>query len=216
MRTPYMNGGSVSTAKLSLTVDGKEHNLELPIVVGSEGEVGIDTKRLRAETGVVALDPGFGNTASCTSAITYIDGAKGILRYRGIPIDQLGEKSTFVEVSYLLINGRLPTKAELVEYSHNLTMHSMIHEDMRPFFDGYPLTAHPMGILSAMVCSLSSFYPEALDASNTRALRHHRHALVVEAENHRGVLLQEVDRAAVHVSAQRAQLLREPPSHDVR
>lgn len=156
----------MNTAKLTLNLDGKEHNLDLPVVVGSEGEIGLDTKKLRAETGAVALDPGFGNTASCTSAITYIDGAKGILRYRGIPIEQLGEHSSFVEVSYLLINGRLPTKSELEDYSHNLVMHSMIHEDMRHFFDGYPLTAHPMGILSAMVCSLSSFYPEALDASN--------------------------------------------------
>ncbi len=157
----------MSTAKLSLTIDGKEHNLDLPVIKGSEGEIGIDTGRLRAETGVVCLDPGYGNTGSCTSAITYIDGEKGILRYRGIPIEQLGEHSTFVEVSYLLLNGRLPTKTELVDFSHSLTMHSMIHEDMRHFFDGYPLTAHPMGILSAMVCSLSSFYPAALDASNT-------------------------------------------------
>jgi citrate synthase len=157
----------VNTAKLTLNIDGNEQTIDFPVVVGSEGEVAIDTSNLRAETNAVALDPGYGNTGACKSAITYIDGEKGILRYRGIPIEQLGENSTFVETSYLLINGRLPTKVELSDYSHSLTMHSMIHEDMRHFFDGYPLTAHPMAILSAMVCSLSAFYPEALDASNT-------------------------------------------------
>ncbi len=157
----------MNTAKLTLNIDGNEQTIDLPVVVGSEQEVGVDIRALREQTGVVTLDPGYGNTGACTSAITYIDGEKGILRYRGIPIEQLGEKSSFVEVSYLLINGRLPTRPELVDFSHKLTMHSMIHEDMRHFFDGYPLTAHPMAILSAMVCSLSSFYPDALDASNT-------------------------------------------------
>jgi citrate synthase len=106
------------------------------------------------------------NTASTTSSITFIDGDKGILRYRGIPIDQLGEKSTFVETSYLLIYGKLPTRSELLRFSTLLTRHSMIHEDMKRFFDGYPSTAHPMAILSAMVCSLSSYYPDALDVGN--------------------------------------------------
>ena len=158
----------MSTAKLTFEIDGKEQTLEFPMVVGSEGEAAIDIRKLRSSSGgIVGLDPGFGNTASCTSAITYIDGENGVLRYRGIPIEQLCEHSTFVETSYLLINGRLPTRDELVLYRTGLTMHSMIHEDMRHFFDGYPLTAHPMAILSAMVCSLSSFYPEALDATNT-------------------------------------------------
>src|SRR4051794_38324301 len=106
------------------------------------------------------------NTASTTSAITFIDGDKGILRYRGIPIEQLGEKSTFVEMAYLVIYGKLPSKTELARFSTLLTRHSMIHEDMKRFFDGYPSTAHPMAILSAMVCSLSSYYPDALDVSN--------------------------------------------------
>src|SRR6185436_19473065 len=106
------------------------------------------------------------NTASTTSAITFIDGDEGILRYRGIPIEQLGEKSTFVETCYLLIYGKLPNRVELAQFSTRLTRHSLIHEDMKRFFDGYPSTAHPMAILSAMVISLSSFYPEAMDVKN--------------------------------------------------
>jgi len=157
----------MNSAKLTLNIAGKEQTVDLPVVVGTENEVAIDIRNLRQQTGVITLDPAYGNTGSCTSAITYIDGDAGILRYRGIPIEQLGENSTFVETSYLLINGRLPNKDELADYSRKLTMHSLIHEDMKHFFDGYPLTAHPMAILSAMVCSLSSFYPEALDATNT-------------------------------------------------
>jgi citrate synthase len=141
-------------------------SLQLPIVVGSEQEKAIDITSLRAHTGFVTLDPAFVNTASTTSAITYLDGEKGILRYRGIPIEDLAEQSTFVETSYLLIYGKLPTKTELQRFSTLLTRHSMIHEDMKRFYDGYPGTAHPMAILAAMLCSLSSFYPEAIDATN--------------------------------------------------
>ena len=118
----------------------------------------------------MTLDPAFMNTASTTSAITYLDGEKGVLRYRGIPIEQLGEHSTFVETAYLLIYGHLPVREELTRFSNLLTRHSLIHEDMKRFFDGYPSTAHPMAILSSMVCSLSSFYPEALDVRNTEQL----------------------------------------------
>jgi citrate synthase len=153
-------------AKLTLTVQGVEQTIDLPVVVGTEKERGIDISSLLAKTGHVVLDPAFMNTASTASSITYIDGEKGILRYRGIPIDQLGEKSTFVETSYLLIYGKLPSKSELNRFSTLLTRHSMIHEDMKRFFDGYPSTAHPMAILSSMVCSLSSFYPDAIDVSN--------------------------------------------------
>ncbi|MFT3773552.1 MAG: citrate synthase [Minicystis sp.] len=154
------------TAKLTLNINGTEKTFELPIVTGSEGERGIDISGLLANAKHVVLDPAFMNTASTTSAITFIDGDKGILRYRGIPIEQLGEKSSFVEVAYLLIYGKLPNKDELSRFSTLLTRHSMIHEDMKHFFDGYPSTAHPMAILSAMVASLSSYYPEALDANN--------------------------------------------------
>ncbi|HEY2031125.1 MAG TPA: citrate synthase [Myxococcales bacterium] len=142
---------------------GKQE-LELEVTQGTEGERGIDISNLRAKTGLVTIDPAFMNTASTTSAITFLDGEKGILRYRGIPIEELGEKSTFIETAYLLIYGNLPTKPELSNFQRLLTRHSMIHEDMKRFFDGYPMTAHPMAILSAMVTSLSSFYPYALNA----------------------------------------------------
>src|ERR1700712_1400519 len=137
------------------------------VIVGSEGERGIDIGKLRDKTGLVTLDPAFVNTAAVKSSITFIDGDKGILRYRGIPIEQLAEKSSFVEVAYLLIYGHLPSSDELHHFSNLLTGHSMIHEDMKHFFDGYPSTPHPMAVLSAMICSLSSYYPEALDVNNT-------------------------------------------------
>jgi citrate synthase len=140
-----------------------QQTLTVPVVTGSENEKGLDIGQLRAKTGLVTLDPAFMNTASTKSAITFIDGDQGILRYRGIPIEELAEKSTFVETAYLLINGHLPNKAELARWSNLLTRHSLIHEDMKRFFDGFPSTAHPMAQLSAMVCSLSSFYPETLD-----------------------------------------------------
>jgi citrate synthase len=140
-----------------------DKSLEVPVTVGSEGERALDVAQLRAKTGYVTLDPAFMNTASTKSAITFIDGDKGILRYRGIPIEELAEKSTFVETSYLLIYGHLPNKAELERFSTLLTRHSMIHEDMKRFFEGFPATAHPMAVLSSMVLALSTFYPEAID-----------------------------------------------------
>ena len=148
-----------------LNVDGK--TLTLPTIVGTENEKAIDIRKLRAETGYVTLDQGYMNTGATTSAITYIDGDKGILRYRGIPIEELAEKSTFVETAYLLIYGELPNAAELERWRTLLSRHSMIHEDMKRFFDGYPSTAHPMAVLSAMVCSLSSYYPDALDVRDS-------------------------------------------------
>ena len=145
-----------------IQVNGAE--IDLPVIVGSEGEKGLDISKLREKTKLVTLDPAFMNTASTESAITYLDGELGILRYRGIPIEELGEKSSFIETAYLVIYGHLPTQTELAKFEHALTRHSMIHEDMKRFFDGYPMTAHPMAILSSMVTSLSSFYPQALDA----------------------------------------------------
>ncbi len=144
-----------------LILEGKEY--ELPIIVGTEGEKAIDITRLRADTGYITLDSGYMNTGSTRSAITFLDGEKGILRYRGIPIEELAEKSTFVETSYLLIYGELPTRQQLDHYSMLLTNHSMIHEDMKNFFDNYPPTAHPMAILASMVNSLSAYYPESLN-----------------------------------------------------
>jgi citrate synthase len=148
----------MSTAKLIL--DGKEH--EFPTVIGTEGEVGIDIAQLRARTGAITLDEGYGNTGSCQSAVTFIDGEAGILRYRGIPIEELAE-ARFTEVAYLLIYGHLPNAAELAAWREKLTRHSLLHEDMKKFFEGFPATAHPMAILSAMVASLSTYYPDDQD-----------------------------------------------------
>ena len=134
--------------------------IDLPIINGSENEKAIDIGQLRAKTGLVTIDPAYMNTASVESGITYLDGEKGVLRYRGIPIEQLAEKASFVEVMHLLIYGKLPNKGELENFTTLLTRHTMIHEDMKHLFDGFPHTAHPMAILSAMVCSLSSYYPE--------------------------------------------------------
>ncbi len=153
------NDNVTLTEGAKLFLNNQEY--ELPIVTGSEGEVGVDISKLRGNTGAITLDSGYGNTGSCQSAITFIDGEKGILRYRGYPIEELAEKSDFIEVSYLLIFGHLPNKAELDNFKFQLTHHSLIHEDMKKFFEGFPPTAHPMGILSSMVSSLSAFYPEA-------------------------------------------------------
>ena len=139
------------------------NELDLPIISGTEDEKAIDIRRLRSETGYISYDPSYGNTGSCSSSITFIDGEKGILRYRGIPIEQLAEKATFVEVIYLLMYGQLPTESELVSFRKDLTYHSLIHEDMKRFFDGYPINAHPMGVLSSTVAALSTFYPDRIN-----------------------------------------------------
>ena len=144
----------------------QDSSFEAPVVVGSENEKAIDIASLRAKTGLVTLDPAFMNTASTKSAITFLDGEKGVLRYRGYPIEQIAERSRFVETSYLLIYGELPTQKELDRFSNNLTRHSLIHEDMKHFFDGFPSTAHPMAVLSSMVCSLSTYYPEEHDIND--------------------------------------------------
>jgi len=127
----------------------KRKTYEFPIVKGSEEERAIDISNLRKQTSHITLDPGFANTGSCRSSITYLDGEQGILRYRGIPIEQLAQKSTFICTAYLLIYGALPKKKDLERFSKLFTQHSMIHEDMKNFFVGYPSTGHPMGILSA-------------------------------------------------------------------
>jgi citrate synthase len=132
---------SGKTATLNLP-DGTTHSL--PVIIGTENEPAIDIRKLRQQSGYVTLDSGYMNTGATQSAITYLDGEQGILRYRGYPIEELAEKSTFVETSYLLINGKLPTKAELDEFSVKLTRHSMIHEGMRHFFEGFPPGSHPM------------------------------------------------------------------------
>ncbi len=137
--------------------------LALPEVQASESPSGLDVSHLLGSTGHVTLDPGFVNTASCASAITYIDGDAGILRYRGYPIEQLAEQASFLEVAFLLIHGELPTPAELEEFTDKIRIHTLLHEDLRRFFDGFPRDAHPMAVLSSAVSALSTFYPNSLD-----------------------------------------------------
>jgi len=136
-------------------------NYEFPVVTGSEGELGIDIAKLRGATGAITLDPGYGNSGACESGITFLDGEKGILRYRGYPIEQLANKASFLEVAYLLIWGELPSREQLMRFQTDITQHSLIHEDMRRFFDAFPPDAHPMAIISSVVCGLSTFYQDS-------------------------------------------------------
>jgi citrate synthase len=140
--------------------DGKK--LMLPLIEGSAGERAVDISKLRDQTGLITLDNGYGNTGSCESTITFIDGEKGILRYRGIPIEELAEDSTFVETAYLIIYGKLPTQAELTRFCELLTANELIHEDMKFHFEGFPPNAHPMAMLSSMINSAGCYYPELL------------------------------------------------------
>jgi citrate synthase len=147
----------MNTAKLVL--NDREH--ELPVMVGSEGETAIDVTRLRSESMIITLDPGFANTGACRSEITFIDGERGILRYRGYSIEELARAAQFTEVCYLLLYGALPNREQLDDFRERLTYHTLIHEDMKKFFEGYPRSAHPMAILSSMVSALSTYYPVA-------------------------------------------------------
>lgn len=153
------------TETAELILDGQSYTL--PVITGSEGEKAIDISKLRDQTGYITLDSGFKNTGSTKSGITFLDGEMGILKYRGYPIEQLAEKSSFIEVAYLLIHGELPTKTEMDNFNYEISRHTLIHEDMKKFFDGYPSKAHPMGQLVSLVCSLSSFYPESLNSNPT-------------------------------------------------
>ncbi len=141
----------------------KEKSIQLPEVTGSENEKAVDISKLRNETGYVTLDYGLKNTAVTKSKITFLNGEEGVLRYRGYPIEQLAEKSSFLEVAYLLIYGELPTQEQLDTFKFSVTHHTLIHEDMKKFFEGYPQRAHPMGVLASMVGALSSFYPDVLN-----------------------------------------------------
>ena len=147
--------------KAQIILDGKTY--EFPVYVGSEGEKAIDISKLRDVSGYITLDYGYKNTGATTSAITFLDGEEGILHYRGYPIDQLAEKASFLEVSYLLLYGELPNAKELNDFENQIRYHSLVHEDMKHFFEFFPSNAHPMGILSAMVNSLSTFYPKSQD-----------------------------------------------------
>ncbi len=151
--------------KATINLGGKSY--ELPVVIGTENEKAIDISKLRGESGYITLDPGFKNTGSTESAITFLDGEQGILHYRGYPIEQLAEKSTFLEVTYLLIYGELPTKEVLEQFRSAIRKQMMIHEDMKNFFVGFPSKSHPMGQLSCLVGALSAFYPESLNPNAT-------------------------------------------------
>ncbi len=147
-----------------------DRSVDLPVVASREGDSAIDISKLRSATGLVTLDAGFKNTASTTSAITFLDGEAGVLRYRGYPIDQLAERSTFLEVAFLLIHGHLPTRTELDEFTNNVIHHTLIHEEMRRFFDSFPYDAHPMAVLAAGTVGLSTFYQDSHDIFNRTAV----------------------------------------------
>lgn len=154
--------------------------VELPIVVGSEQERGIDVSKLLAKTGHITLDEGYVNTGACTSNITFLDGDRGILRYRGYPIEILAEKCDFVEISYLLIYGELPTRRQIEEFRDSLRKHTMLHEDIRLFYNGFPRDAHPMAILSSVVGALSTFYQDSLDPHDPRQVEVSIHRLMAK------------------------------------
>lgn len=149
---------------VKLNIAGKD--FELPVIIGSENEKAIDISKLRALTGYVTLDTGYLNTGACTSAVTFLDGEKGILRYRGYPIEQLAENSSFTEVAYLLIYGNLPDKEQLKKWNDGLTHHTLIHEDLKRLFNGFPKDGHPMAIMSCMIASLSTYYQDSYDPTN--------------------------------------------------
>ena len=162
---------TVTPGEATLSLEGK--NIALPVLRGSEGETAIDVQKLRAQTGCVTLDPGYGNTGACRSAVTFIDGDKGILRYRGYPIEQLAEKASFLEVAWLLIYGDLPTKAQLDEFTASITRHTLLNENFRRFFEAFPTNAHPMPVCAASIAALTTFYqaPETDENANESVVR---------------------------------------------
>ena len=155
---------AAGTETARITVNGSAY--DLPIVTGTEGERAIDISQLREATGLITIDPGYGNTGSCTSAITFVDGEQGILRYHGYPIEELAERSSFLEVAYLLLEGELPTADQLAAFQHQITYHSLLHEDIRHLYQAFPLDAHPMAVTSAVVAALSTFYRDSLDVED--------------------------------------------------
>jgi citrate synthase len=152
--------------KAELHYDGKVY--EIPVVTGTENENALDISKLRGQSGLITLDRGFKNTGSTESAITFLNGEEGILRYRGYSIEELAEKSSFLEVSFLLIYGELPTKTELAKFTKDISEHSLVHEDVKSILDGYPSKAHPMGVLSSLVSALTAFYPKSLDPNRSK------------------------------------------------
>lgn len=148
----------------TLEIDGKK--VDLPLIVGSENEVAIDIEKLRALTGAITLDPGYKNSGSCKSAITFLDGEEGILRYRGYSIEELAENSNFLEVSYLIIFGELPTQDQIEKFENDIRKHTLVNEEMKNIIDGFPKNAHPMGVLSSLTCALTAFNPGVVNVEN--------------------------------------------------
>jgi citrate synthase len=157
-----------------------DKTVRLPIVEGTEGERAVDITKLRDETGLITLDPGYANTGSCRSAITFIDGEKGVLRYRGYPIEELAAKSSFLEVAYLLMTGSLPTRNELTAFTASITYHTMLHEDFKRFYGALPKDAHPMAACAAAVAALATFYPDSLDPRDQRQVEISVHRLIAK------------------------------------
>jgi citrate synthase len=174
-----MPNGEVSMAETAELRSG-DRVIQLPVVEGTEAERAVDIRKLRDETGLITLDPGYANTGSCRSAITFIDGEKGILRYRGYPIEELAEHSNFLEVAYLLMYGKLPTRDEIKNFVGSIRIHTMLHEDFRRFFGFLPKDTHPMAACAAAVGALSAFYPDSLDPRNPRHVEISVHRLLAK------------------------------------
>jgi len=152
----------------TIAIDGK--TFELPVIVGTENEVAIDIEKLRALSGAITLDPGYKNSGSCKSAITFLDGEEGILRYRGYSIEDLAEKSNFLEVAYLVIFGELPTQAQIEKFENDIRKHTLVNEEMKGIIDGFPKHAHPMGILASLTCALTAFNPKVVNADSEKEM----------------------------------------------
>ena len=207
-----------TTGTLEIKDSRTDKNYSVPILQGGvEGDTAtraMDLRQIKTspdEFGLMTYDPAFMNTASCKSAITFIDGDKGILRYRGYPIEQLAEKATFLEVAWLLLNGELPTQAEYDEWVHDITYHTYVHENIKTFLQGFRYDAHPMSMLCSAVAALSSFYPEAKAIHDPEQRQHLDHPPAREAADARRVLLPPREGSALHLPRQRSELRRELP-----
>ena len=196
-----------------LKLNGKTYSL--PTLEGSEKERAIDISSLRSQTGHITLDDGYGNTGSCKSAITFIDGEQGILRYRGIPIEELAEKSTFIEVALLLIWGHLPNSNELRKFSEGLTENELLHENMKHHFEGFPATAHPMAILSSMINAAGCFHPDRFSSDNPDSFQVQVARLISQVRTIAAFAYRQSRRNADHLSQAGIHVRGELPAHDV-
>jgi len=206
--------GTHAEAPASLSIDGEL--VELPVVVGTEGERALDISRLRAGTGLITLDEGYVNTGSTTSGITFLNGEEGVLRYRGYPIEDLARRCDFIEVAYLLIYGELPTSTELDRFRKSLSHHSMIHEDMRSFYNGFPRDAHPMAIVGSVVGALSTFYQDSLDVRDPQQVEVSVHRLLAKLPTIAAYSYKKIDWPTADLSAKRSVVLRKLLADDVR